>query len=59
VFLQVGKGYGGPRAALALNSNFILGQLKQLGTGGGALADSSFAAALVEEVRSCSMPEAK
>eukprot|EP00884_Botryococcus_braunii_P022842 jgi/Botrbrau1/9241/Bobra.180_1s0003.1 len=46
---KVGKGYGGPRMALAVNANFIMGQLELHKCGSESLAHTAFAAALAEE----------
>ena len=51
---QVGKGYAGPREALVLNSNFVLGQLRRLDAAtapGARLAESAFACALQQQAR--------
>lgn len=53
---QVGKGYGGPRMALAANASFILQQLEQYPEGPQTLAHTSLAAAIAEEVAGFSSP---
>lgn len=50
---QAGKGYAGPREALALNGNFVLSQLRRLdaaSAAGARLAESGFAAVLRQQV---------
>jgi hypothetical protein len=55
--LQVGKAYYGPREALRLTGNFVLGQLLDPAQPDSALlASSPFVAALLEEVRGCALP---